>query len=295
VVCLLLVACQSVQRPSPSSQHDPSVAPPALPKDPVRPSELKIGIVLGPGGAKTFAHIGVLKALQRARVPIHAVVGLEWGAMMGALYARQGQAHDLEWQMYKLEQLDLGRARGAGVFGRGPAPSVESALNPVLQQAMGQVNHAQFRVPFACPSRSLWGGVTTWQDRGPVAESLRRCLPFPPLWPVRGTFLAAPSSWREAVDMLRRQGVNVIVLVNVLGSALPRELEQMRADVQLVLLWQEIRRQWAELAGREDLEVLDINTSDYSIQALGARKALVDLGEKSAESFVGKLISKYGL
>ena len=50
---------------------------------------------------------------------------------------------------------------------------------------------------------------------------MKRCLPFPPLFKVQGTFVAGASQASEAVDRLRNEGYNVIVLVNVLGSAMP--------------------------------------------------------------------------
>src|SRR5689334_6496276 len=42
----------------------------------------KVAVILGPGGAKALAHVGVLRALQEQRIPIGKVIGLEWGALI---------------------------------------------------------------------------------------------------------------------------------------------------------------------------------------------------------------------
>ena len=62
---------------------------------PEPPKDLpKIGLVLGPGGAKTMAHIGVLRALIGQKVSVDFVLGLEWGALVGALCSLKiGRAH----------------------------------------------------------------------------------------------------------------------------------------------------------------------------------------------------------
>src|SRR5689334_8140536 len=47
-----------------------------------------VGLVLGGGGARGFAHIGVIRALEEAGVPIDRVGGTSMGAVIGALYSR---------------------------------------------------------------------------------------------------------------------------------------------------------------------------------------------------------------
>ncbi len=93
-----------------SGVADPVGAPPIqtpqdeAPSAPSANSARRVAVILGPGGGKSFAHVGVLKALQQQRVPIEKVVGLEWGALMGGLFAIKGTTHDVEWKLYKLEQ-----------------------------------------------------------------------------------------------------------------------------------------------------------------------------------------------
>ena len=56
----------------------------------------KIALVLGGGGARGLAHIGVLKALEEKKVPIDIIVGTSVGALVGGLYASGMSISDLE-------------------------------------------------------------------------------------------------------------------------------------------------------------------------------------------------------
>src|SRR5210317_1379405 len=57
---------------------------------------LRVGLVLGGGGARGAAHIGVLKELERMRVPVDAIAGTSMGAIVGGLYATGMSAEELE-------------------------------------------------------------------------------------------------------------------------------------------------------------------------------------------------------
>jgi len=50
-------------------------------------SRIRVGLVLGGGGARGAAHIGVLKELERLRIPVDAIAGTSMGAVIGGLYA----------------------------------------------------------------------------------------------------------------------------------------------------------------------------------------------------------------
>ena len=56
----------------------------------------KVGVVLSGGGAKGVAHIGVLKVLEEAGIPIDYIVGTSMGAIVGGLYAVGYNAKDLD-------------------------------------------------------------------------------------------------------------------------------------------------------------------------------------------------------
>lgn len=64
----------------------------------------RIGLVLSGGGARGYAHIGVLKMLERMRIPVDVIAATSMGAVVGGLYASGMRADALE---QKLSQVDL--------------------------------------------------------------------------------------------------------------------------------------------------------------------------------------------
>lgn len=53
----------------------------------------RIGLVLSGGGARGLAHVGVLKVLERERIPVDVIAGTSMGAIVGGLYASGMDAH----------------------------------------------------------------------------------------------------------------------------------------------------------------------------------------------------------
>lgn len=63
----------------------------------------KVALVLSGGGARGFAHVGILKALENARVPVDMVVGTSMGAIIGGLYAAGMSPDELEEELIAIE------------------------------------------------------------------------------------------------------------------------------------------------------------------------------------------------
>ena len=101
------------------------VAPDRLPRfvSPAPGSHPKVALVLGSGGPRGFAHIGVLKVLEENGLKPDLVIGSSVGAMVGALYAAGVKADELERMAHKLNVMEFfefkmvggGLSSGAGI------------------------------------------------------------------------------------------------------------------------------------------------------------------------------------
>lgn len=287
-----LTACQTARKKGrPATGVGREVGAPPVQEPPPTPAEhKKVAVILGPGGAKAFAEVGVLRAFQQQRIPVEKVVGLEWGALIGALYADKGQVNDVEWKLYKMEQRGLPRSKG--FFSNRLGDSVR-IMDDYLQDSFLKDDVANTRVAFSCPSRSVWTGLVTWQNRGLLREAVHRCLPFPPIFKVQGSFIAAASAATEAIDLLRIEGFNVIILVNVLGSAVPVAQDSLLDNLNYVILWQEIRRQLTE-ASKYNIDTVNVDTSKYPMTQFEAKKDLINMGDAAGQKAATELINKYG-
>jgi len=273
--------------PTPATPETPAPAPAPLPREVPK----KVAVVLGPGGAKAFAHVGVLKALHQNRIPVDKVVGLEWGALVGALYAAKGQVHDVEWKLYKMEQHNLPYPKGL-FSSRGPGEESAKVMDNFIQESLAREEIGRSKIDFNCPTRTIWTGVVSWQTRGLYSEAVKRCLPYPPVFKAQGTFIAGASAVSETMEKLIREGYNVIIFVNVLGSAMPFAQENLLENLNHVILWQEVRRAALD-AVKYNVDMINVDTSSYPAVGFGAKKELVVLGEKAGANAAAALISKY--
>ena len=64
--------------------------------EPTAKHRKKVGVVLSGGGAKGMAHIGVLKVLEEAGIPVDIITGTSMGSIVGGLYAIGYNAHSLD-------------------------------------------------------------------------------------------------------------------------------------------------------------------------------------------------------
>ncbi len=250
-----------------------------------------MGLILGPGGMKAFAHLGVLREMNRARIPVHAIVGLEWGAVMGAVYAHQGQINDAEWKAYKLRDENLPEA--GFLQSKASAASI-SKLGSFLEAAFGATTVQSARIPFACTASQKAGERTQILNRGSFRDVVGKCVPYPPLYQDNGGWLASPFAVEEAAAQLRAQGANVIVLVDVLGQGeyLP---SKSSGDLSTEnLLWIEMRREMYRAKSPLVQHVIHVNTSGHPVTDFDGRRTLMDVGQKAATDVVNKMVSQYG-
>lgn len=249
----------------------------------------KVGVILGPGGLKAYAHIGVMREFSRAKIPVHAVAGLEWGAMMGAFFAEKGLANDVDWKAFRLRDSDL----PSGGMLRGYRAKSMGDFDAFLQLVFPSSSIEHGKVPFGCPALVKREKIQ-WQARGSLKEAMAKCVPYPPLLSAAGDYLAGANAVEEAAQWLRQQGATLIVLVNVLGPG--EMLSAKLADDQYgtSVLWSEVRRDLMRVRAPTVNWVVSVNTSLQKIDDFSARRATVEAGAKAAADLTQKLSKQYG-
>jgi NTE family protein len=178
--------------------------------------QASLGLVLGSGAARGFAHIGVLRALATRGIVPDIVVGTSIGALVGGCYAN-GQLDMLEQWTRSLTMrriigyLDV-RIGGAGIISGG-------RLANRLQTTIGEKLIEELPVRFAAIATEIGTGHEIWLARGSLSLALRAsyALPgiFPPVcigrrWLVDGA-LVNPVP----VSVARAFGARVVVAVNL--------------------------------------------------------------------------------
>ena len=271
----------------------PVVIPEAVPSAPIAtppPVKVKVGVILSAGGMKTFAHLGVLREMARARIPVHAIVGMEWGAVIAGAYAGSGQINDAEWKAYKLKKTEL---PSKGLLTQKLDAEGVSALRGFFDSAFGSTTTEKARIPFACPAaKGIERGYQL--GRGRIQDVVAKCLPYPPLYRDNGGWLASPFAVEESAAWLRSQGANVILLINVLGSGSLLPGVSATDPLPENVLWNEIRRELTRAKAPIVNHVINVNTNGHPITDFDSRRALMDAGQKAATETLNKMVSQYG-
>ena len=93
-----------------------------------------------------------LSELVKAKIPVDAVVGLGWGAVPGALFAKEGKVHEVAWRLYKLNRDDLPKP---SMFSSETEAKSVDGLNRFLSDGLKGKSFRNFEVPFYCAHRIL--------------------------------------------------------------------------------------------------------------------------------------------
>jgi predicted acylesterase/phospholipase RssA len=143
-------------------------------------SERAVGLVLGGGGARGLAHIGVLQALEEACVPVDVIGGTSMGSVMAAAYARGWPPQQI--LKYASEIFADSRAVRDIDF---PMVSILAGrkLDRALQTFFADIDIVDLWLPYFCISSSLSDGLMMVHERGTVWEKVRASCSLPGVFP----------------------------------------------------------------------------------------------------------------
>lgn len=279
-------------KPKPGAEAEMPGPTPVLDEEPapiVQRPKPKVAVVLGPGGYKTFAYASLVKGLQQSGVPVDLIVGIEWGALVGGIWALNGQPHEAEWKLFKLDESVLS---SSGFF-QSKRSSIEVAqLRKYLAENLSQLDLRKVKVNFTCPTLSMKSGTLSWPKRGSLAKTVENCLISPPHVQPNSKMgnVASVFALAEVAQRLRREGYGVIVLANVIGDEDFTKGTQM--DWSTRLYWLEARRSlWG--AKKYYTDLIDLNTSAYGLFDVRAKKGLSQSGEAIGKKVGRELVEKY--
>lgn len=187
--------------------------PPVAPPPPVS-RKLVIGLALGGGAAKGFAHIGVIKMLEASGIHPDVVAGTSAGSVVGALYASGMDAFAMQQAAIALDQASL---RDVRLFGGGLVQGQK--LQDYIDGQVRQRPIERLRLPFAAVATDLASGQRTVFTRGDTGQAVRASCSVP------GVFEPALIGGRRyvdggvvspvPVDAARQLGADFVIAVDI--------------------------------------------------------------------------------
>ncbi len=138
----------------------------------------RIALVLGSGGARGYAHIGVIEELERRGYNIACIAGCSMGAVVGGIYAAGKLDEYRDW-IQSLDYLDvlrlvdvsfrLGAIRGEKVFGQ-------------IRNIVGEINIEDLRIPYTAVATDLTHQQEIWFQEGCLHQAMRASAAIPSLF-----------------------------------------------------------------------------------------------------------------
>lgn len=247
----------------------------------------KIGIVLGPGGARTYAHIGFLRELEKAKIPVQMVAGLEWGALMGALYSINGKAHEVEWKASKIPE-DFAKK---GLLSSSSDPKPFSDLEPILKTMFEDAKVEYGKIPFSCITDNLKNFKSLMIFKGTYRDTLGYCLGHPPITTSKNGWIASSMQSKYLIDQVAFRGMDYIILVDVLTAGNP--FPGMKFDESTVALWSNINKSLNQ--NKKYVHMAITIPITKSILDFKSRKEFIQQGEKAGKDAADKIIKQFGL
>ncbi len=192
---------------------DPGIDPARLGR---RLARASVGIALGAGGAKGWAHVGVLRSLQRAGYVVDAVAGSSIGAWVGAWTALGHDGDGVEGLLR--EHFDDYAVHA--IFRQG-GPQGTSVMTRAARETTLDARFADLAVPLTVLAADLAGKRPAVMDEGSVAQALVTAMTVPGLYtPVRqGEQRLVDAVVLTPVPTAALTGVDVTIAVNLFGSA----------------------------------------------------------------------------
>jgi NTE family protein len=219
--------------------------------------DLKIGVVLGAGSARGWAHIGVLRALEQAGIRPQIVCGASIGALVGAVYAN-GSLDALEdWVLGLTWRKVLGFFDFSfnGGFLKG------AKLIGYLRDNLLETTIEELQLPFGAVATDLRNGREVWLREGRAADVVRASIALPGLFtPVEheGRLLVDGALVNPVpVSLCRAMGADFVIAVDLgssgaggygkgrPGSRVPGLLEVMAESINIM----QVRITRSRLAG----------------------------------------------
>ena len=276
----------------------------------------KVGVVLSGGGAKGMAHIGVLKVLEKAGIPVDIVTGTSIGSIVGGLYSIGYNSHSLDsmvraqdWTYVITDKEDLRKQSlldrkkaNTYLFSTGLTIGKHSVnagglikgknLAELFQKLfVGYTDSLDFtndlKIPFACVATNIMDNSEVVFHSGRLPQAIRASMSIPAAFsPVRiGDMVLVDGGLKNnfPVDVAREMGAEIVIGVTWNGK--PKTAEDITGTMKIVgqIIDVNCVNKYAENKALSDLW-MNVDPHGYSTASFTAEAidSLIRYGEEEA-------------
>lgn len=285
----------------------------------------KVALVLSGGGAKGVAHIGVLKVLERAGLPIDIITGTSMGSIIGGLYSCGNDAmrldsivraqdwsevlsdkDDLRYQSLKEREhqntyaistsLRLKKKRrtigGGFIIGK----NIGRLLNTFTSPYNDSIDFNTLPIPFACVATNIVDNTEIVFHNGVLSGAMRASMSIPGAFsPVRkGDQVLVDGGLRNnyPADVAKEMGADYIVGVSVASKLKTADQLGTASDILLQIVDFNCKNKFDDNMAITDIPII-VNTEGYSTASFtpSAIDTLIQRGEEAAMAHWDEIIA----
>jgi len=189
-----------------------------------------IGLALGSGGWRGLAHIGVIKELNKNKIPIDYIAGCSAGSLIGGLYAYFENTEKIEKIIdglnYKsLYKILLEPERHTGII-KG------EKLIQFLESYIGETKIEELNIPFKAVCADLFSAKAVELNKGKLSTAIRASSSVPLIFkPVKrnGRFLIdGATAIPVPVTTVREMGADIVIAVNLYNNIFPFKMDYLK-------------------------------------------------------------------
>jgi NTE family protein len=212
-VSLLLTSCKTTE----PAQQAP-ITPPPVAVVAKQPHKIRIGLALGGGAARGFAHIGVIKALEAQGIYPDIVVGTSAGSLVGAMYAAGNNGFALHKMALDMDEAAISDW-SVPFFAKASGVLKGEALQSYVNNAVGNKPIEKLKLPFGAVATDLHTGEPILFQRGNTGMAVRASSAVPSIFqPVTigdHTYVDGGLTAPVPVSFARQMGADFVIAVNI--------------------------------------------------------------------------------
>jgi|LGOV01.1.fsa_nt_gb NTE family protein len=200
--------------------------------------KLKVGLALGGGGTRGFAHLGALRAFEEEGISFDYIAGTSVGSLVGAMYASGMSVEDMVEASKGLKPKDIKTSKVLFV------PSKTEKLEELLKRYIGDAVFSDLKIPLSIIAVDLVTASEVELSSGSVIKAVAGSCAIPAVFnPVEfGDYLLVDGGVMNTIpsDVMRNRGCKYIIAVDVnpgrgYGSKSSKLIDVMATTIRIMM------------------------------------------------------------
>ena len=244
--------------------------------------KIKIGLALGSGGAKGFAELGVIKALEEEGITFDYIAGTSIGSIIGAFLSNGYSSTDINELLKRINAKEISNFLSLGMN--------TSGLKKVIEKNLGDIKFSDLQKPFKAVATEYESGEQAVFGEGNVAECLcaSACIPpyFKPVEINGKKYVDGAFSDSIPADVVKDMGADYIIGVDI---STPKGEPSL---IEKILPVYKGKTEEPRAKGYEYSDVvIHPNLSGYNGISFGSADYMYEIGYETAKKQVTKIKS----